>query len=211
MLTAVDNCAELLRAGRRELGISTRALGVLAGVAYPTISRIENGHCVPRRETLDKISRVLGLSLQSGREAPEIPRLCDLVDRWEYDAFGVAQPEWTYWRAFTDQLALHPDLTAAAVGPPPSPSGSLFIDNLLAGIAEILVDQSGLPRPSWTRRYLPLNIPWRAPGTPLMHADHVAATPPQLAARNIVLPVSALWRSHQLIETWEERDPSMGT
>lgn len=211
MITTVDNPAELLRAGRRELGISTRVLGALAGVAYPTISRIENGRCVPRGETLDKISRVLGISLQPGREAPQVPRLCDLADRWEYDSSGAAQPEWNFWRVFIDELVLHPNLTAAAVSPPPSPSGSLFIDNLLAGIAEILADQSGLPRPSWTGRYLPLNIPWRAPGTPLMHADHVAATPPQLAARNIVLPVSALWRSHQLIESWEERDPSTGT
>ena len=75
MITTVDNPAELLRAGRRELGISTRALGALAGVAYPTISRIENGHCVPCSDNLDKISRVLGIPLQPDREAPQVLRL----------------------------------------------------------------------------------------------------------------------------------------
>ena len=40
LLTPMDNISDLIRTGRRELGLSTRSLASLAGVSYPTISRI---------------------------------------------------------------------------------------------------------------------------------------------------------------------------
>ncbi|MGA1259414.1 MAG: helix-turn-helix transcriptional regulator, partial [Ilumatobacteraceae bacterium] len=62
MLTLSDSPATWIRDERTQLGMSTRDLARLAGVAYPTISRIENGHEQPRWSTLQKIFVVLGYS-----------------------------------------------------------------------------------------------------------------------------------------------------
>ncbi len=194
----MDNISDLIRTGRRELGLSTRSLASLAGVSYPTISRIENGHEQPRLDTLEKIAAALGKSLGTIFEPFPMIRLCDLADQWKYDAAGEAQPDWTQWRVFADQLTLRPFLTAAAIAPAPAPSGSEFIDNLLAGTAEKLADDIGIPKPSWARRVPPLRTPWRALGTPRMRADHAASTPPQFADRNITLPATSIWRDREM-------------
>jgi len=76
----------------------------------------------------------------------------------------------------------------------PEWSGSGFMDALLAGIAEKICDDAGLPRPGWTRRVLASPTAWISPGTPRMQAAAQAGTPPQLAARNITLRVDSLWR-----------------
>lgn len=201
MLTVVEKISEVIRGGRRELGLSTRSLAALAGVAYPTISRIENGHGQPRLDTLAKIAAALGKSVGPSFEPLPMVRLHDLSDKWSYDAIGDPQPDWTHWRAFADQLTLRPFLTAAAIAPTPMPSGSAFIDNLLAATAEKLADDASIPRPSWTLRFAPLRIPWRAPGTPRMRADHAARTPRQFADRNITLPATSIWRDRELVRT----------
>ncbi len=198
MLTTVDNLPDLIRSGRRELGLSTRALAALAGVAYPTISRVENGHGQPRLDTLAKIAAALGKSVGPSFEPIPMTRLSDLADKWGYDAMGDAQPDWTQWRAFADQLTLRPFLTAAAIAPAPMPSGSSFIDNLLAATAEKLADDASISRPSWTLRFPPLRIPWRAPGTARMRWDHAARTPRQFADRNITMPTTSIWRDRDL-------------
>ena len=198
----MDNISDLIRTGRRELGLSTRSLASLAGVSYPTISRIENGHEQPRLDTLEKIATALGKSLRPMFEPLPMLRLCDLADQWTYDATGEAQPAWTPWRAFADQVTVRPYLTAPAIAPAPAPSGSEFVDNLLAGTAEKLADDTGIRRPSWTLRIPPLRTPWRALGTPRMRADHATRTPPQVAARNITLPATSIWRDREMALAW---------
>ena len=68
------------------------------------------------------------------------------------------------------------------------------MDALLAGIAEKLCDDAGLPRPGWARRVPGVAMPWISPGTPRMQAAAGAGTPPQLAARNIFVRADSLWR-----------------
>src|SRR5215212_8488088 len=60
----------LLRARRRELGISVRALSEQTGVAPSTISRIENGHFLPTLETAMRLSKVIGLDLSVSLAGP---------------------------------------------------------------------------------------------------------------------------------------------
>ena len=50
------------------------------------------------------------------------------------------------------------------------------MDNLLAGIAEKVCDDIGLPRPAWTRRVHSLKDRWLGSGIPRMQADAIAAT-----------------------------------
>jgi hypothetical protein len=69
-----------------------------------------------------------------------------------FDALGEEQPDWTRLRAFLDSLARHPDLAEHAIRAKPRPSGSEFLDNVLAGIAEKVAEDSSIPRPAWTRK-----------------------------------------------------------
>jgi|GEM_PF-360545 len=193
-LTPVDSSGTILRSARTALGLSTRELARLAGVSYPTISRIENGHEQPLWDTVSKLATVLGLALGPVVGAQRAPQIVSLADQWSRDQTGEAQPNWTRWRAFADQLTLRPELTALAIETEALPTGSLFIDNLLAAMAEKLADDATIRRPSWTVRVGPLPIPWRSPGTPRKQAENAARTPPQFAVRNITLPGSAIWR-----------------
>jgi transcriptional regulator with XRE-family HTH domain len=50
-----------LRELRRSRGLSLEALGYLAGVDQATISRIERGLAEPRRDTVVRLARGLGI------------------------------------------------------------------------------------------------------------------------------------------------------
>ena len=102
--------------------------------------------------------------------------------------------DWTRLRAALDELTMHPEAAQAAIATPPPRSGSARLDALLAGIAEKLADDAGLPRPSWCRTVPALAEPWQPPGTPWMVARAAASAPEQLRRRNIFLGESELWR-----------------
>jgi len=53
-----------LRELRRQRGLSLEALGYLAEVDQATISRIERGLAAPRRETVVRLARGLGISVK---------------------------------------------------------------------------------------------------------------------------------------------------
>lgn len=73
------------------------------------------------------------------------------------------------------------------------------MDALLAGIADKLADDAGLPRPAWTKRTPQLDSEWSARGTPAMLAARRAATPPQLKERGLVLDEASLWRDRAAV------------
>jgi transcriptional regulator with XRE-family HTH domain len=51
-----------LRELRKERGLSLEAVGYLGDVDPSTVSRIENGLLTPRRETVVRLARALGIS-----------------------------------------------------------------------------------------------------------------------------------------------------
>jgi transcriptional regulator with XRE-family HTH domain len=53
-----------LKDARRTARLSQRELARRAGVAQPVVSRIERGHASPRFETLDRLLRQCGMSLE---------------------------------------------------------------------------------------------------------------------------------------------------
>ncbi|MFT6290408.1 MAG: transcriptional regulator with XRE-family HTH domain [Ilumatobacter sp.] len=183
----------MIRTEREMLGLSMRDLAALAGVSYPTISRIENGHEDPRWDTLTKIAAALGKTLSPTFETRPILRLADI----EVDG-SKGEPDWTRLRSFADQISLHPEWTAAAIADAPS-SGSSFMSNLLAAIAEKLADDAGIRRPRWTKQVAALASLWEAPETPRRRAMNAENTPAQFAARHITLPKRAIWRDRELI------------
>ncbi len=185
----------MVRIEREALGLSMRDLAALAGISYPTISRIENGHEDPRWDTLTKIAAALGKTLAPTFETQPILRLADI------DVDGAtSEPDWTRLRSFADQISLHPEWTAVAIADAPS-SSAAFMSNLLAAIAEKLADDAGIQRPGWTKQVAALESPWEAPATPPRRAINAENTPAQFAARRITLPERAIWRERELIPT----------
>lgn len=59
------NVARLIRHTRRAAGLTQRELAAIAGVPQSTIGRIELGRHVPRADTLDRLLRAMGLSLEA--------------------------------------------------------------------------------------------------------------------------------------------------
>lgn len=178
-----------LRELRQELDLSTRQLARLAGVSYPTISRIENGHDDPQWSTIEKLLQALGHTTRFERRQ-DFTRLAELVDARHRDG----EPDWTLLRGFIDQIELRPELAAAATCDRPLPTGAPVFDNILAAIAEKVADDAGLRPALWTAAVEPLEDVWLPPGTPRRLADARTRTAPEFLARNIVLPTDALWR-----------------
>lgn len=125
---------------------------------------------------------------------PAGPAIDLLAEAYQLGATG-RKVDWTRLRGFLDQIAAHPESAAAAIDAPPRRSGDAAFDALLAGIAEKVADDAGIPRPRWTKSVPPSPTPWNAPGTPTRIKKARAAAPPQLAARNIWLAAQDLWRN----------------
>ena len=136
------------------------------------------------------------LTLDASRARDE-PELRSLTDAWTRTGHGD-RPDWIRLRGLLDELLYHPALIEAAIARRPKPSGSSVMDAMLAGIADKLADDAGLPRPSWTRRGRRLPQPWLTPGTPKQRAYQIEHTPPQLRERNVMVDASSLWRDREL-------------
>ena len=55
----------MLRAARRRTGLSQRELARKSGVPQPVIARLESGGAIPRVDTLDKLLRACGETLEA--------------------------------------------------------------------------------------------------------------------------------------------------
>ena len=191
----MDSPARLLTSARLSAKLSIRALAARAGVAHSTVTRIESGRMDPTIGMLERLLLSAGCELQLTGRSLRSPQLGDLTQAWATDPSGQDRPEWTHIRGFLDYLTLNPDAVAPSTAQMPEPSGSDFMDNLLAGIAEKACDDAGIARPSWTRHVPPLTHRWASPGTPRMRQRAMELTPPQLASRGINMTADSLWRN----------------
>jgi transcriptional regulator with XRE-family HTH domain len=190
------SAAELVRESREYAGLSRSALAAKAGVPTSTVSRIEDGASDPTLTMLARLVAAAGrhLSVSVTAQRPAGLAIESLAGAYRQDAQD-RKVNWPRLRGFLDQLAAHPELAADAIEAPPSRSGDAAFDALLAGIAEKIADDAGIPRPRWTKSVPPSPAPWTAPGTPARVERAKAAAPPQLAARNIWLATKDLWRN----------------
>jgi len=174
--------------------MSASELARRAGVSVSTVTRVERGELDPTVGMLSKLLEAADARLCVGLEFDDArPELARLTRAWARGPAGD-EPDWTAVRALLDHLRHHPELVPAALERRPLPSGSRIVDALLAGLADKLADDAGLPRPSWTRRGRRLPQPWAPPGTPRQTAHRRAHTPEQLAQRNLVIDAKSLWR-----------------
>ncbi|WP_083934081.1 helix-turn-helix domain-containing protein [Kribbella catacumbae] len=190
------SAAVLVREAREHAGLSRSALAAKAGVPTSTVSRIEDGSSDPTLTMLARLIAAAGkhLSVSVTARQPTSPAIELLAGAYRPDARD-RPVDWTRLRGFLDQLTAHPELSADAIEAPPSRTGDAAFDALLAGIAEKVADDAGIPRPRWTKSVPPSPTPWTAPGTPARTKRARAAAPPQLAARNIWLAAKDLWRN----------------
>lgn len=65
-LRPVDQVGELIRDERRDQGQTLQELSELSGVAYATLSKIENGDSAVHLSSLSKVLSALGLKLWIG-------------------------------------------------------------------------------------------------------------------------------------------------
>lgn len=185
--------ATLVRDARTSAGLSLRALAERAGVATSTVLRIEAGQVDPTVGMLARLVGAAGQELELATRRSPGPEIASLTDAWRRTTRGDL-PDWTRLRAFLDHLALRPERKAAATLRMPGPSGSAFMDTLLAGIVEKICNDADLPCPPWTRRVPPLPEQWITPGTPAMQKAANATTPRELAARCLSIDEHSLWR-----------------
>jgi hypothetical protein len=146
------------------------------------------------RRLLDGAGQDLHLAAEPARRGPT---LADLADAW-IDSPDGARPDWTRLRSFLDFLALHPKEVGPAIVRRPPASISSIMDSLLAGVAEKLADDAGIPRPSWAGRTPRLREDWSVPGTPRMTAAWRAAAPAQLLQRGLLIDAASLWRDGEI-------------
>lgn len=194
MLTLM-RVGDVITRAKGSSGISVRGLAGLADVAGSTITRIQGGVVDPTMGTVEQILSAAGFELELRvvpRGSRRLPALGDLSDAWT-ERGGRLRIEWTRWRAFLDHLALHPEAAPEAIYVPPGPSGSRIIDALLAGVADKVADDAGLPRPSWTAWAPVLDEPFRPPVRPGVSLE----VPTQLATRGLMVDIESLWRDRQ--------------
>jgi transcriptional regulator with XRE-family HTH domain len=185
--------SQLVRDARSRAGLSSRALAERAGVSPSTITRVESGRIDPTTGMLERILAAAGGRLRL--EVDPAPRLAELVRAWHPGpADSIDSVDFTVLRIFIDRLLLEPVLVASAIADAPPPSGSAFMDNLLAGIAEKLADDAGTARPGWTTRVPPLDHPYEPRGPVRVRERAARTTPDQLRARGLLLERESLWR-----------------
>lgn len=196
MLTAME-VAEVITRAKGSSEVSVRALAASAGVAGTTITRIQGGVVDPTLHTVEQILEAAGFELRLNvvrRGGERTPRLGDLSDAWSLGR-GRIRPDWTRWRALLDHLALHPEHIAEAIYVPPLPAGSRIIDALLAGVADKVADDAGLPRPSWTALAPVLDEPYE----PMVRRGVQLEVPEQLAERGLMIDTESLWRDRRTV------------
>ena len=74
----MGNAGQLIRAARRRVGLSQRALAARSGVSQPMIAAIEGARQDPRHSTLDRLLRACG------HELDLVPHAGDGVDRTQF-------------------------------------------------------------------------------------------------------------------------------
>ena len=195
----IENFGVVIQERRKFLGISTRRLADFAGVSYPTISRIENGHEAPRWSTMQRLTHALGLDPSfTATQVTATYTLATVAKDWMKSPSRTGEPDWTSLRSFTDQLSLHPELSNLAIRQRPPRTGSPLVDNLLAAIAEKIAHDCGFRRPAWTRNVEPLASPWESQGTPRKRSTARTRTPIEFSRRGLFLDPVAIWRKNAL-------------
>lgn len=180
----------LVRRMRSEAGLSLRSLSGRSDLAVSTIHRVEHGELTPTVDTLHRIASATGHALRLD-VVPESSRsvlglglaIGDDLERG--DASDVVRRAAELTARF--ERADRTD-RAWMIGAEPPPTGAKEWDAFLAGFAEWLAVNAGLPAPAWTEapgRFLDRG--WWVTPLPSLRAWEFAGTPVSLQRRGVYL------------------------
>ena len=79
--------------------------------------------------------------------APPATSIAGLVGRLEIDEYG--EPDWTAVRSLADRADQYPNSALDSFASPPMRTPSDRVDNLIAGVAEIIADSNGREPLRW--------------------------------------------------------------
>jgi len=184
--------ASLLRGARRAAGLTQRALAEVTHEHQPAIAAIESGQ---RGVTYEHLVRLL---------APTGHKL-QVFKTTSSSAHEVANKVYERLRAnresdaFREIIQLSDDLNAASrvdlvcltATKPPSTGDSRY-DALIAGICDLYISRSRVPRADWITQTRALPVEWFVDDVPEFHGNARRTTPKELAKRNVFLAASEL-------------------
>ena len=177
---------KIIREARCRLKLSQRKLAKKASISYKTLQLIESGHHNPRLATLEKISRVLGLSKGEIQRAiaASFFKKSDSIETISQRIAGEGEDSWKHWLfEFVDTFRHHP--TLSLVEAPPSSRVSLRIQCLLASTVEFLCVERKITPPWWCHGVETLPSPWFVSGSESLKAMALLESPLPFRKRNI--------------------------
>jgi len=180
--------AEVLRTARLNQGLTQRELAKKCQVSQPAIARIESAVEDATLERLNRLLRPLGskVTLVPFRTRPV----------WEaVQVINLELASGGFRHAIREVVQLSDDLRNADPATrvalcinPPTTTGDLKFDALVAGITEEILSWDNLPRPLWLndlRWYL--DIAWDVEEVPALQEDARTATPTNIAKHGVFL------------------------
>lgn len=188
----MNTTANLLRSARHSAGLTQHDIAERARTAQPNVSRAESGARDISSTTVERLLHAAGFRLAA------LPGVgLDALSTSEHVRTALTAGDEN--RAHRVVIQLADDLTAlsgaervAACVAPPGPTGDRRFDALLAGVVETLLDIESLPHPIWLRSAAVLDVPWWVDPTTEGSDLVVAATPPALRERQVIIDAAEL-------------------
>lgn len=185
--------SELISSARRYRGVSGRALARATGSSQAGLSDLERGSQDATSARVDRFLSALGYRLtvlptRLDTVAAAAESVRDAVGRSDHDTALRA-----VWQLAADLRSAEPSLRVALCVTPPAPTGDARFDALIAGVADFLLSQEGLPRPPWLAEgWRSLEEPWDVEPVVALRPRARSVTPPALAAHGVFLDPTEL-------------------
>jgi transcriptional regulator with XRE-family HTH domain len=188
----MSGVATLVRGARVAAGLTQREIAARSGILQPNVARAEAGGRALSIETCTRLLRAAGyrLAVFPGRGTDVFETGAALV---EAVLSGNEDRAYRLVIQLADDLEdLHGAERVAATVAPPAPSGDQRFDAFLAGVVETRLDAERLPHPRWLADAPNLATPWFVDPWTAGSDRVVAATPPALRRRGVVIDAAEL-------------------
>jgi len=190
-----NSLARRLVAARSRLGLSQLAVARLVGTSQPNLSAYERGRLLPGHISRGRLEALCALAPDSAYARSELSTLASLSVsiRTELRTAGD-DPTWPVRltaQAIEDSRSLRADADLEVFLAAPGTTGDERWDALLAGVAEMVATERGLPVPAWALRRALAGVWFVNPNRAWAAAGFVGA-PPALKSRGVLLNASNL-------------------
>lgn len=171
---------------RNKIGVSQRAMAVLAGLSFRTIQLLESGTHDPKISTLRNIAKATGYP-------PSIIEHClDIIFKQPVDSILMiseriledGENSWKIWLFnFVDAFRKHKDMSY--IETPPIQGLSSRMNAILSSTVETLCEELAIEAPAWCKSISALSTPWFVSEMENLKAASIAESPIHFRKRNI--------------------------